>query len=99
MYPNFMHLSCDEGFILRGPSEIHCQANGSWSNSSTFCEGLSIVLFHMFLGVVSSSLFRSTKNCSNLVEKAENVSRETADLCRGDDLFISCINQTSPSRE
>ncbi|XP_068694975.1 sushi, von Willebrand factor type A, EGF and pentraxin domain-containing protein 1-like isoform X1 [Montipora foliosa] len=40
VYPNLMHLSCDEGFILRGPSEIHCQANGSWSNSSTFCEAV-----------------------------------------------------------
>lgn len=39
VYPNFMTYSCDEGFVLRGPSEIKCQTNGTWSKTSSFCEG------------------------------------------------------------
>ena len=39
VYPNTMHLSCDEGFNLRGSPEIQCQTNGTWSKTSGFCEG------------------------------------------------------------
>ena len=39
MYPNFVSHVCDEGFVLRGSPKIKCQANGTWSKTSTFCEG------------------------------------------------------------
>ena len=39
VYPNFVEYSCDEGFVLRGPSKIRCQTNGTWSKTSSFCEG------------------------------------------------------------
>ena len=39
VYPNVMHLSCDEGFILRGSSEIQCQTSGTWSKTASFCKG------------------------------------------------------------
>ena len=39
VYPNVMLFNCDEGFILRGSSEIQCQTNGTWGKSSSFCEG------------------------------------------------------------
>ncbi|XP_067016808.1 sushi, von Willebrand factor type A, EGF and pentraxin domain-containing protein 1-like isoform X2 [Acropora muricata] len=38
VYPNIMHLICDEGFILRGSSQIKCQTDGNWSNTSSFCD-------------------------------------------------------------
>ena len=40
VYPNFVIHRCDEGFILRGSSKIKCQANGTWSRTSSFCEGI-----------------------------------------------------------
>lgn len=45
VYPNVMHLSCDEGFILRGSSEIQCQTNGTWTKTSSFCKGWHNVLY------------------------------------------------------
>ena len=39
VYPNVMHFNCDEGFILRGASEIKCQTNGTWSKTSSLCDG------------------------------------------------------------
>ena len=39
VYPNVMHFNCDEGFNLRGSSEIQCQTNRTWSKTSSFCEG------------------------------------------------------------
>ena len=39
VYPNVMHFNCDEGFILRGASKIKCQTNGTWSKTSSFCDG------------------------------------------------------------
>lgn len=39
VFPSVMYLSCHEGFLLRGASQIHCEANGSWSKNSSFCEG------------------------------------------------------------
>ena len=42
VYPNFVAHQCDEGFILRGPPKIKCQANGTWSRTSTFCEGIIV---------------------------------------------------------
>ena len=38
VYPNVMHLSCDEGFILQGSSKIQCQTNGNWSKTLSFCK-------------------------------------------------------------
>ena len=38
VYPNVMHLSCDDGFILQGSSKIQCQTNGNWSKALSFCE-------------------------------------------------------------
>ncbi|XP_020615812.1 CUB and sushi domain-containing protein 3-like isoform X2 [Orbicella faveolata] len=38
VYPNFVTHQCDEGFILRGSPKIKCQANGTWSRTSSFCE-------------------------------------------------------------
>lgn len=40
VYPNFVTHRCDEGFILRGSPKIKCQANGTWSRTSSFCEGI-----------------------------------------------------------
>ena len=40
VYPNFVTHLCDEGFILRGSPKIKCQANGTWSRTSSFCEGI-----------------------------------------------------------
>ena len=42
VYPHFVTHQCNEGFILRGPPEIKCQANGTWSRTSTFCEGIIV---------------------------------------------------------
>ena len=39
VYPNVMHFNCDEGFILHGSSKIQCQTNGTWSKTSSFCDG------------------------------------------------------------
>ena len=39
MYPNSVRHICDKGFVLRGSPEIKCQANGTWSKTSSFCEG------------------------------------------------------------
>ena len=39
VFPSVMYLSCHEGFLLRGASQIQCEANGSWSKNSSFCEG------------------------------------------------------------
>ena len=39
VYPIVMHLSCDEGFILRGSPKIQCQTNGTWSKTLSYCEG------------------------------------------------------------
>ena len=30
--------SCDKGFMLNGPAERTCQANGQWSGSEPTCE-------------------------------------------------------------
>ena len=38
-YPNIVKLTCDMGFILRGPPLIKCQENGAWSWIGAFCEG------------------------------------------------------------
>ncbi|XP_015755011.1 PREDICTED: sushi, von Willebrand factor type A, EGF and pentraxin domain-containing protein 1-like isoform X2 [Acropora digitifera] len=38
VYPNIMHLICDEGFILRGSSQVKCQTDGNWNNTSSFCD-------------------------------------------------------------
>ncbi|KAJ7383495.1 hypothetical protein OS493_027659 [Desmophyllum pertusum] len=38
VYPNFVTHICDEGFILRGSQKIQCQTNGTWSETSSFCE-------------------------------------------------------------
>lgn len=46
VYPNFVNHSCDEGFILRGSPKIKCQTNGTWSKTSSFCEGKSYQLFY-----------------------------------------------------
>ena len=34
-----MQLSCDEGFTLRGSPKIKCHTNGTWSKTTSFCEG------------------------------------------------------------
>ncbi|XP_015755045.1 PREDICTED: sushi, von Willebrand factor type A, EGF and pentraxin domain-containing protein 1-like isoform X7 [Acropora digitifera] len=40
VFPSVMYLSCHEGFLLRGASQIQCEANGSWSKNSSFCEAV-----------------------------------------------------------
>lgn len=40
VYPNFVNHICDEGFILRGSPKITCQADGTWSKTSSFCQGI-----------------------------------------------------------
>lgn len=42
VYPNFVTHQCDEGFILRGSPNIKCQTNGTWSRTSSFCEGIIV---------------------------------------------------------
>lgn len=39
VYPNSVTHRCDEGFILHGSSRITCQTNGTWSKTSSYCEG------------------------------------------------------------
>ena len=55
-YPNLMHLSCDEGFVLNGLSKMQCQANQTWSKSSSW-EICSLI-------VSLNVSFRSTKRRS-----------------------------------
>ena len=43
VYPNFVDHICDEGFILRGSPKMKCQANGTWSKTSSFCQGIESV--------------------------------------------------------
>ncbi|KAL9989269.1 hypothetical protein ACROYT_G003802 [Oculina patagonica] len=38
VFPNVVKAACDMGFILRGSSQIKCQANGTWSSTDIFCE-------------------------------------------------------------
>lgn len=45
VYPNYVNHACDEGFILRGFPKIKCQTNGTWSRTSSFCEGNEYVRF------------------------------------------------------
>ena len=39
VFPNKILFGCDEGFLRRGSSIRHCQANGTWSGNQTICEG------------------------------------------------------------
>ena len=48
VYPNVIYLSCDDGFILRGSSKIQCQANGTWSKTTSFCKGHQSAFFLLF---------------------------------------------------
>ena len=38
-YPDTMDMKCDKGFSIRGFPKIKCLANGTWSKTSSFCEG------------------------------------------------------------
>lgn len=40
-FPNLLRFECDEGFTLVGSHEKKCLANGTWSGTNTFCEGIS----------------------------------------------------------
>ena len=48
VFPSVMYLRCHEGFLLRGASQIQCQANGSWSKNSSFCDGNSFMCYPQF---------------------------------------------------
>lgn len=39
VFPNSVLFDCDSGFILSGPHERKCLANGSWSGFPTVCIG------------------------------------------------------------
>ena len=39
VFPNSVFFHCDPGFVLQGSSERACQANATWSGSSSVCEG------------------------------------------------------------
>lgn len=41
VFPNSGLFKCDPGFILYGSVSRTCQANGTWSGSSTACVGRS----------------------------------------------------------
>ena len=43
-YPNFVYHRCDDGFVLRGPSKIKCKTNGTWSTTTSFCEGIHMTI-------------------------------------------------------
>ena len=43
-YPNIVYHRCNEGFLLRGPSAIKCQTNGTWSTTPSFCEGILMTI-------------------------------------------------------
>ena len=56
MYPNSVRHICDMGFVLRGSPEIKCQANGTWSKASSFCEGRKqMLVVTMCRGITSYS--------------------------------------------
>ena len=56
MYPNSVRHICDKGFVLRGSPEIKCQANGTWSKTSSFCEGRKqMLVVTMCRGITSYS--------------------------------------------
>ena len=38
-YPSTLQFSCDEGFILSGSWLRKCQTNGTWSGTTTKCQG------------------------------------------------------------
>ena len=57
VYPNFVKYSCDDGFVLRGPSKIKCQANGTWSKTLSFCEGK-----YLFIPLSYPPLFHQSIN-------------------------------------
>lgn len=39
-FPNEINFSCYEGFIMKGPEKRRCQADGTWSENVTSCEGM-----------------------------------------------------------
>ena len=60
VYPNVMHFNCDEGFILRGSSKIQCQTNGTWSKTSSFCDGKQYLFCHLLILYILMSVYNST---------------------------------------
>lgn len=38
-FPNVLDFCCDNGFILEGSAVRKCQANATWSGTTTFCKG------------------------------------------------------------
>ena len=58
VYPDIMQLNCDEGFNLRGSPKIQCQTNGTWSKTSSFCEGKSTQC--NYLTLYNYDLFKAT---------------------------------------
>lgn len=64
VYPNFVTHICDEGFVLRGPPKIKCQTNGTWSKSSTFCEGKT--RFQISLQICIGKVHVYFQNCCEI---------------------------------
>lgn len=62
VYPNSVTHRCDEGFILHGSSRITCQTNGTWSKTSSYCEGK----FYQLNPIISCSIWVQPRHCSIL---------------------------------
>lgn len=45
VFGQVVQFDCNSGFMLNGPKQIHCSANGIWSGEKPECVGKTHLLF------------------------------------------------------